>query len=84
MDSNVSFQHSSVEFYFLTMYRTKKKSYVPINIEEFINFKIGQVFGGNVVVMYRAILDKSEKSTKILCILNIGKRRDVYNLEYLQ
>ena len=67
MDSNVSFQYSSADLYLLTMYRTKQIDFSPINIEELISYKAGQFFNGDVIVTYRAILDKLEKSTELLC-----------------
>jgi hypothetical protein len=66
MDSNISFQHSSIDLYLLSMYRKKQIASIPINIEELTSCKVGQVFHGNVVVTYRAILDKSKKSTELL------------------
>jgi len=66
MDSNISFHHSFVDSYWFSMYRNKQIDFVPINIEELTSCKAMKVFYGNVVVTYKAILDKSEKSIEIL------------------
>ena len=50
----------------VALYRQKQNTCNPITIEELTSYKIGDVFDGNVIVTYKAMLDETNKSTEIM------------------
>jgi len=66
MNSKISFQCLFANLYLLSMYRNKPTPSIPVSIEELTSCKAEQIFHGNVVVTYKATLDKWQKSNEIL------------------